>query len=245
MKKYFSFLTMIIICIFISSCSHAHTWQAATCTNPKTCSECGATEGKALGHYIESWVVSEDPTCTKEGDEVGTCSTCNNSIHHPIAKVNHTPGDWVVTKEVSPSSDGERTQSCIVCGGVLNKETFTLSAEEIESHYKAACVEYSYDTIARDPDKYEDTYGRYTGEIIQVLESNNNYEMRVNITKDNYGYYEDTIYVVYAKKEDEPRLLEDDIITIYGINLGTTSYESIFGATITLPCVYAEYIDIN
>ena len=29
---------------------HVHTWVDATCTAPKTCSDCGETEGEALGH---------------------------------------------------------------------------------------------------------------------------------------------------------------------------------------------------
>lgn len=30
--------------------AHTHTWSEATCTSPKTCTTCGATEGSALGH---------------------------------------------------------------------------------------------------------------------------------------------------------------------------------------------------
>ena len=44
-----------------------HTWADATCTAPKTCSRCGATEGEALGH---TWV---DATCTAPK----TCSRCD------------------------------------------------------------------------------------------------------------------------------------------------------------------------
>ena len=39
-----------------------HDWQNATCENPKTCADCGATEGKALGHSTEA-----------EGDRAATC----------------------------------------------------------------------------------------------------------------------------------------------------------------------------
>lgn len=49
----------------------------------------------------------------------------------------------------------------------------------------------------------------------------------------------------YLLKDGESRLLEDDVITIYGMNAGTISYKSVLGATITIPCVYAEYIDLN
>ena len=48
-----------------ATCSH--NWKDATCTTPKTCTKCGATEGKASGH---NW---KDATCTAPK----TCSKCN------------------------------------------------------------------------------------------------------------------------------------------------------------------------
>ena len=47
-----------------AACSHS--WNAATCTAPKTCTKCGATEGSAAGH---NWNAA---TCTAPK----TCSTC-------------------------------------------------------------------------------------------------------------------------------------------------------------------------
>lgn len=47
-----------------TTCSHS--WKNATCTAPKTCTKCGATEGKANGH---NW---QDATCTAPK----TCSKC-------------------------------------------------------------------------------------------------------------------------------------------------------------------------
>lgn len=35
-----------------TTCSHS--WKAATCTAPKTCTKCGVTEGNALGHTYEN-----------------------------------------------------------------------------------------------------------------------------------------------------------------------------------------------
>ena len=54
-----------------------HQWIAATCTNPKTCSVCGATEGEALGHSYASVVTA--PTCTTQGYTTHTCSRCSDS----------------------------------------------------------------------------------------------------------------------------------------------------------------------
>ncbi len=46
-----------------------HEWKAATCTAPKTCTKCNATEGSAAGH---SW---KDATCTAPK----TCSVCGTT----------------------------------------------------------------------------------------------------------------------------------------------------------------------
>ena len=54
-----------------------HTWVNATCTAPKTCSVCGATEGSALGHSYTSKVTA--PTATAGGYTTYTCSRCGHS----------------------------------------------------------------------------------------------------------------------------------------------------------------------
>lgn len=55
----------------------AHTWVDATCTTPKTCSVCGATEGQPLGHnYVENVV---PPSSTDNGYTNYTCSRCGHS----------------------------------------------------------------------------------------------------------------------------------------------------------------------
>lgn len=34
----------------LAGCGCQHQWEEATCTTPKTCTQCGETEGEALGH---------------------------------------------------------------------------------------------------------------------------------------------------------------------------------------------------
>ena len=54
-----------------------HAWNDATCTAPKTCGTCGATEGEALGH-TEVEVAEQDATTSAAGYKAGTkCSVCN------------------------------------------------------------------------------------------------------------------------------------------------------------------------
>ena len=71
---------------------HVHKFKDATCTEPKTCKICGATEGAALGHSFKDATCTDAKICkicgTKEDNALGhnykdatctnpkTCSTC-------------------------------------------------------------------------------------------------------------------------------------------------------------------------
>lgn len=50
---------------------HKHTWAEATCTSPKTCSECGETEGEALGHTLGKATYFAPAACSVCGESVG------------------------------------------------------------------------------------------------------------------------------------------------------------------------------
>lgn len=112
-------------------------------------------------------------------------------------------------------------------------------AEFIES-----CNEYTYEQIARNPDNFKGTNVKITGEVIQVMEDSTSTNLRVNITNSG-NYYTDTIYVVYHPEIGEDKILENDIITIYGTSQGDCSYTTVLGATVTLPNILAKYIIIN
>lgn len=223
-----------------------HTWVEATCTEAKKCSVCGQTEGEALGHQVEKWNVVKEATCSEEGEENGQCTVCGQTITQTVAKVEHKPGDWEVTKEASGNAKGERAKKCTVCGEVLETEEYELSEEEKEQAFKDSCKKYSYDEIARDPDSYYLKPCVFTGKVMQVMEDGDDSALRVNVTKTKYSY-DDTIYVYYfsSVKKDNKRILEDDIITIYGYSYGLMSYESVMGAKITIPSVVAQYVEMN
>lgn len=113
-----------------------------------------------------------------------------------------------------------------------------------EDQYKAQCQDISYDELARNPDTYEGQYVKFTGEVIQVQEGILNV-FRINVTEDEYGFWDDTVLVYYMYGDGESRILEDDIVTFYGKYNGLETYESILGQSITIPSVGASYIDIN
>ena len=81
--KFLILATLLILTITaVAGCSlfHEHTWAEATCSAPKTCTDCGATEGEALAH-TEQIVAGKDATCTESGLTDGkVCSVCNATI---------------------------------------------------------------------------------------------------------------------------------------------------------------------
>lgn len=116
-----------------------------------------------------------------------------------------------------------------------------------EEQFKESCQTYTFEQIARNPDNFKGTNVKLIGEVIQVMSDSYSTNLRVNITKTGtYStYYTDTIYVVYCPKAGEDKILEDDIITIYGTSQGDCSYTTVLGSTVTLPNIKAEYITIN
>lgn len=70
MKKVFA-LFLILSLVFLSGCGHEHTWQEASCTQPKTCTECGETEGEPLGHSPTEATVWESSVCSVCGEVLG------------------------------------------------------------------------------------------------------------------------------------------------------------------------------
>ena len=93
----------------------AHQWSDATCTEPATCTLCGAVDGVALGHnYVEDIIAA---TCTKTGCATYECSVCYDSYDEIIPKKPHTYVDGI----------------CSACGAELPLEaTITFDADKTQ-----------------------------------------------------------------------------------------------------------------
>ncbi|MBO5262517.1 MAG: hypothetical protein J6B45_05675 [Clostridia bacterium] len=139
----------------------AHTWTDATCTAPKTCSACGATEGEALGHsyfypcdkvcqvcFEESnpeathtivHVEAVAATCTENGNiEYWYCSDCGYAWADE-ALTQQTNQMSVVVPATGHSYFYACDVRCEVCGEETNPEaTHTLVHVEAVA---ATCTE--------------------------------------------------------------------------------------------------------
>ena len=68
MKRILTLTALVLACVMMLTgcfCQH-EVWNPADCVTPKTCAECGETEGEALGH---TWLAA---TC----ETPKTCETC-------------------------------------------------------------------------------------------------------------------------------------------------------------------------
>ena len=92
MKKAFVLLTALVCALMLCGCQCSHVWVEADCITPKTCSECGETEGEALGH---SWA---EATCAAPK----TCENCGETEGEALA---HT---WT-------EANFQAAKTCTVC----------------------------------------------------------------------------------------------------------------------------------
>jgi hypothetical protein len=129
-------------------------------------------------------------------------------------------------------------------GGVITPSDSGTKQSQTAEEYKAQCKDISYSDLARKPDSYKGQYIKFTGEIIQVLESGKESQYRINVTKGEYDLWDDTVFVTYQNKDGNERFLEDDIVTFYGKYQGLLKYESILGQEISVPSCSAGYIDL-
>ncbi|WP_249216298.1 hypothetical protein [Lacticaseibacillus paracasei] len=98
----------------------------------------------------------------------------------------------------------------------------------------------TYDQIARTPDEYKGKNITLTGEVIQVVEGDDETDLRVAVD----GNYDNVIMVGYDPDiMNGSRILENDKITFYAESLGTTTYKSTMGGKITVPLALAKKID--
>jgi uncharacterized membrane protein YcgQ (UPF0703/DUF1980 family) len=95
------------------------------------------------------------------------------------------------------------------------------------------------DNVARTPGKYEGKLIKFTGEVLQVQQSGNNYVLRVSAINWSDRGNQD-VWVSYRTTGARP--LEDDYVTVVGVMTGMKTYTTVLGSSKTIPAVTALYI---
>lgn len=122
-------LVLVLVIAFLAfprSCKGEHEWEKASCTEPKTCSACGETEGEPLGHKWKDATCKAPKTCSVCGETEGelgehdwkeadclnpkTCSVCGETEGEAGGH------DW-------KAADCKNPETCSVCGKTQGNPT--------------------------------------------------------------------------------------------------------------------------
>lgn len=114
------------------------------------------------------------------------------------------------------------------------------------SMYASKGKAFNYNRLIRYPDDHIGDLTYFKGEVFQVLEGEKVTEIRVATKQSDFGgYYDDVMYVFYYKDNNSKRIIEGDILTVYGKCDGLITYESTTGISVTIPSFIAEDILIH
>ena len=156
--------------------------------------------------------------------------------------------DGVAGANTTTAINNYETDHGLTVNGVITDQLLESLgiAEQIaeQARKEAAKAEYSpdytYEQLARNPDTYVGSKVKFTGKVLQA-ETGDVCYMRLALNSN----YDTIIFVTYMPDVISYRLLENDIVTIYGTANATYSYEAVSRATITIPWVMADMIEIQ
>lgn len=116
------------------------------------------------------------------------------------------------------------------------------SNKDTEFNINSYRTDITYDQLARTPDEFENDKLTMTGQVVQVMEDDDNDTSNLRVAID--GNF-DNIVVVGIKNSNlnNSHILEDDLITFYGTSRNLISYDSTLSGQITVPAVRADKID--
>lgn len=214
-----------------------HSFEAASCTKPQTCTGCGATRGKAKGHDFKA------ATCTAPK----TCSVCKVTEgtakgHNWKAATCTDPKVCVVCnlKEGSALGHTTTTGTCGRCGKVFTVSDFDTMVNLLKS--KGQYNSGSYTLITEDSDSatgivYNGDLGTITITNIRVYSNGHNDITAIVVTKNatvyEYAYlYANTTEYIFAGAG----LLDASTFT-------KNTKEGFSDYTGTLKSVYTDYMN--
>jgi RNA polymerase subunit RPABC4/transcription elongation factor Spt4 len=149
------------------------------------------------------------------------------------------------------SSDGSASSSKSTSKASTSTASSVASvAPEIsEDDYKAECQTVDYKELCRYPEKYEGTKIVVKVKVSQIIDANfsgSEKAWRTYTDNSGYGFYADDEYYMLDKRGgDAVKILEDDIITVYGEFTGLEKItRALTSATDELPRIEVKYADL-
>ena len=113
--------------------------------------------------------------------------------------------------------------------------------EEWQEELDNARTDVTYDNLMRTPDDYLGQVVQLSGTVLQTINGDGVVQQRVAL----YDDYDQIVLIEYSEDLPEVRLLDDDYITFTGVSLGTIEYETVLGATLEIPSILVDRINVG
>lgn len=99
----------------------------------------------------------------------------------------------------------------------------------------------NFKELDKDPNSFNRKIAKFTGQVLQIQESDGYGIIRLAVTKESYGWSPaDVVYVEYQGHTDA---VGDDVVTAYGQLTGSKTYESQAHFEITIPSMTACVVE--
>lgn len=160
---------------------------------------------------------------------------CGNPDGVPGAKTAEQISAYETAKGLTVN--GAVTDQLLQSLGIADQVAAQAKQEAQKGQYSA---DYSYQQLARNPDAYLNQKVKFSGEVLQADNGDPSY-IRLAINSD----YDSVLFVTFDPDIIDYNLLENDQVTVYGVDLGEYTYETVLGASVTIPWVQADMIEIS
>lgn len=254
-KRILSILVLVLCLSLLTGCMCKHeTWNPADCVTPKTCAECGETEGEALGHVWLAATCEAPKTCetcgTTEGEAKGhswvdatceapkTCSACHLTEGEALGHI------WADATTEAP-------KTCTTCAAtegdriVTDPRFTTASTLEIQGLWAADLV-MTGEEIGLDPGIMDEL----TLRLLVDLQNDGTMAVSVEIPdeeafmKNLIDSYEEMMYAEFAAYGMDKTAADEAMVQAYG--MGLRAYlESTLGAISFNDLLASVYSELN
>lgn len=187
-------------------------------------------------------LVSKNSETTTPTSTTSTVATTTQTTPTPTPKPTATP-------TVTPAPTQTPTPTPTPTFTPTPTPEPTLSPEEIASEYKESCQEYKYKDVLRNPDEYIGERIKITVEISTVFNEDwltpTRYYFTYAETEPGSGYYWGDMYAIFdTRVDDSLKLLEDDIIVVYGEISSPQETESWIVNSEEIFCIDMKYVEL-
>lgn len=174
------------------------------------------------------------------GDNPGAVNVkANGNAAEIISRIE----DSTVRIDITPIRYGSTTLTVSDKTSEKSKLTLKITVDHSAVYDKTSYPTLNYKEAHRYPGQYKGNQVSFSGKVLQVMEGGWLSDKTLRIS--SKGSYDDVVYVTISDENDVVPILEDDRVIVYGVLNGNQSYTSIFGASITIPEVTADRININ